>query len=539
MVAALCGFPARPRLRPHAGPAPRRRYERRRPEKTPLHKIISENLASWLEWRDVAERPVPGYVEEELRGYLECGILCFGFGRALCTGCGQGFVIAFSCKGRGVCPSCNGRHMAQTAAHLVDHVIPPVPVRQWVISVPKRLRGFLADRPAAVAALTRIFIEEIERLLGAAAGVTSDASGPAAARPRLGAVSFLHRFGSALNHHMHLHVCATEGVFVPAADGAGCDASPAFLPARPINQADLAALTERVRRRVIHWFRLTRLLDTAAAADMLTWENSGFSVDASVRITLIDRDVPSYFRSLEHLLRSCARPPFALERLSVSRGADGQIARIRYVLPRHKAANWVGPSRSRKSTRPGANGVVELSPFEFLDRLADLVPPPRKHRHRYHGVFAPNHKLRRAVTALALGNVGKRGDAAAGGYAVGGHTAGEHATGGCCDANHANQKPRSHDTSRIAWAKLMARVGEEFPLACPTCGGDIRLIAFITDPGPIRKILTHLGEPLEPPPLSPARGPPIDWGELVQVHDDRAIFQGRIDELPVIDIHSL
>ena len=539
MVAALSGFPARPRLRPHAGPAPRRRYERRRPEKTPLHKIISENLASWLEWRDVAERPVPGYVEEELRGYLECGILCFGFGRALCTGCGQGFVIAFSCKGRGVCPSCNGRHMAQTAAHLVDHVIPPVPVRQWVISVPKRLRGFLADRPAAVAALTRIFIEEIERLLGAAAGVTSDASGPAAARPRLGAVSFLHRFGSALNHHMHLHVCATEGVFVPAADGAGCDASPAFLPARPINQADLAALTERVRRRVIHWFRLTRLLDTAAAADMLTWENSGFSVDASVRITLIDRDVPSYFRSLEHLLRYCARPPFALERLSVSRGADGQIARIRYVLPRHKAANWVGPSRSRKSTRPGANGVVELSPFEFLDRLADLVPPPRKHRHRYHGVFAPNHKLRRAVTALALGNVGKRGDAAAGGYAVGGHTAGEHATGGCCDANHANQKPRSHDTSRIAWAKLMARVGEEFPLACPTCGGDIRLIAFITDPGPIRKILTHLGEPLEPPPLSPARGPPIDWGELVQVHDDRAIFQGRIDELPVIDIHSL
>ena len=85
----------------------------------------------------------------------------------------------------------------------------------------------------------------------------------------------------------------------------------------------------------------------------------------------------------------------------------------------------------------------------------------------------------------------------------------------------------------------MARVGEEFPLECPGCGGDIRLIAFITEPGPIRKVLTHLGEPLEPPPVSPARGPPTDWGELVQVHDDRAIFQGRIDELPVIDIHSL
>jgi hypothetical protein len=275
----------------------------------------------------------------------------------------------------------------------------------------------------------------------------------------------LHRFGSALNHHVHLHVCATDGVFVPTVG-----TPPAFLPARPTTRADLAALAEKVRRRVVRWFRLQRLIDADAASDMVARENSGFSVDASVRITLIDRDVPSYFQSLEHLLRYCARPPFALERLSVIRGPAGQIARIRYVLPRHKAANWVGPSRSRKSTRPGANGVVELSPFGFLDRLADLVPPPRKHRHRYHGVFAPNHKLRRAVTALAIGNVGKQREAVTGGHAAGGHAA-----KGCCDAR---QKPRSHDTSRIAWAKLMARVGEEFPLECPSCGGDIRLIAF-------------------------------------------------------------
>jgi len=256
---------------------------------------------------------VPGYVEEELRGYLECGLLCFGFARAVCMTCRTGFVVAFSCKGRGVCPSCNGRHMSQTAAHLVDHVIPPVPVRQWVISVPKRLRGMLADRPAAVAALTKIFLAEIERLLLSAAGRTPDADMPKAARPRLGGISFLHRFGSALNHHVHLHACVTDGVFVPAAADAGCDAPPAFLPARPITQADLAAPTERVRRRLIRW------------------------------------------------------------------------------------------------------------------------------------------------------------------AATGGHGSDGHATEGCCDANHAMQKPRSHDTSRIAWAKLMARVGEEFPLECPNCGGDIRL----------------------------------------------------------------
>ena len=159
--------------------------------------------------------------------------------------------------------------------------------------------------------------------------------------------------------------------------------------------------------------------------------------DASVRIALIDRDVPSYFHSLEHLLRYCARPPFALERLSVTPDTSGRAAKVRYVLPRHKAAAWVGPAQGRKSARPGTNGVVELAPFEFLDRLADLVPPPRKHRHRYHGVFAPNHPLRPAVTALAIGNVGKRREAASGGHASDGH-----GTGG---------------------------------------GGDIRLIAFITE----------------------------------------------------------
>ena len=50
----------------------------------------------------------------------------------------------------------------------------------------------------------------------------------------------------------------------------------------------------------------------------------------------------------------------------MTRGADGRISRIRYVMPRHKAANWVGPGRKRKSTQPGASGVIELSPFEFL-----------------------------------------------------------------------------------------------------------------------------------------------------------------------------
>jgi hypothetical protein len=191
----------------------------------------------------------------------------------------------------------------------------------------------------------------------------------------------------------------------------------------------------------------------------------------------------------------------------------------------------LGRGGSQKSTTPDAQGVVTLAPHELLDRLAALVPPPRKHRHRYHGVFAPNHTMRQLVTAMAIGNVGK---AAATGT---GEPQGDQGAGQ--SGREAEAASRSHDTSRIAWSKLLAKIAEELPMVCPACGGDIRLIAFITDPAPIRKILSHIGEPVEPPPVSPARGPPTEWSELIQVHDDRDGVQDSPDELPAIDIHAL
>jgi hypothetical protein len=235
-----------------------------------------------------------------------------------------------------------------------------------------------------------------------------------------------------------------------------------------------ATVTQRVRLQPARWFRRKSFLSREAAADMLTWQHSGFSVDASVRISLADRDVPGYFRSLEHLLRYCARPAFARGRLSVVPGTGNRPERVRSTLPRHKRGNWIGPGRSRKSTRPGASGVIELTPFEFLDRLAVLIPPPRRHRHRYHGVFAPNHPLRQAVTAVAIGNLGKQRDAKTGEHAGVSATAGSGCRG---SAGTVDGKSCHHDTPRIAWAKLLARVGEEFPLACPRCGGDIRPLA--------------------------------------------------------------
>lgn len=81
---------------------------------------------------------LPRFVEEEFRAYLRCGWLAAGFARFRCSACGADRLVAFSCKGRGFCPSCGARRMTALTAQLVDHVFPPVPVRQWVLSLPHR-----------------------------------------------------------------------------------------------------------------------------------------------------------------------------------------------------------------------------------------------------------------------------------------------------------------------------------------------------------------------------------------------------------------
>jgi hypothetical protein len=132
---------------------------------------------------------------------------------------------------------------------------------------------------------------------------------------------------------------------------------------------------------------------------------------------------------------------------------------------------------------------------------------------------------------MTKGDIGKRREAATGGHAAGGQP-----TEGCCDAN---QKPRSHDTSRIAWAKLMARVGEEFPLECPNCGGDIRLIALQPSRGRSeRSSPIWANRSNRRRSLPPAARPPTGASSC-KCTFDRDIFQGRIDELPAIGIHSL
>ena len=113
-------------------------YEPRDPSQTLLYQVVADHLETFLASldADLDARGLPAYVERECYDYLPCGVPAHGLLRLGCDPCHQALLRACSCKRRGFCPSCAGRRMAQTAAHLVECVIPWVPTRQWVVSVP-------------------------------------------------------------------------------------------------------------------------------------------------------------------------------------------------------------------------------------------------------------------------------------------------------------------------------------------------------------------------------------------------------------------
>jgi hypothetical protein len=242
------------------------RYRPRRPSQSVLYRAVQEHLETWLAQRRDSpddDGSVPKYIEREFRRYLDCGILAHGFARARCGECGHDFLIAFSCKGRGVCPSCNARRMVATAAHLTDHVFPRLPVRQWVLAVPKRLRYFLHHNADLQGAALRLFLRVVEQCLRA----RSPGAGTAA---RLGAVAFIHRFGSTLNPHLHFHCVVIDGVFDSAAAGGVI-----FHAATGLDANAIAAVQECVRRRLLRVFVRRGLLPEDAARAMAQWAHGG------------------------------------------------------------------------------------------------------------------------------------------------------------------------------------------------------------------------------------------------------------------------
>jgi hypothetical protein len=387
--------------------------------------------------------------------------------------------------------------MAETAAHLTDHVFPRLPVRQWVLSVPKRLRYFMQRDGAVLGMVLRIFLRVIAQTL--------QANSPGAQNPdktalHIGAVAFIYRFGSSLNEHVHLHVCAVDGVFEEAAGEGGAAAQAQarapgviFHPASGIACEVVAQVQANLRQCILRGFVGRGLLEGFEAKEMLAYRHSGFSVDTSVCIAAHDR------AGLERLLRYCARPPFAMERL---RKAGGEL--VYRCAKQHSE-----PGHDKRGTQVDE---ITLTPLELIDRIAALVPPPRTHRHRYFGVLAPHSPHRAAVTEMAQSAAAQPTQPAQVQAEPASTDAGEGALGAGnprpTQAEPAQPVPPKRPAHYL-WAVLMARIYEVFPLVCPICGGQMRIIAFITHSADIWHILEHIGVETEPPRITPARGPPL------------------------------
>jgi len=167
-------------------------------------------------------------------------ILALGFLRLRCGDCGHDKLVAFSCKRRGFCPSCGARRMAQTAAHLVDHVIPRVPVRQWVracqVRLPIPLRLLLAAQPKLVTPMLQVAHRAFTRFL-------LDQARLKAEQPDSGAVTLIQPSlwmkGSAANLNIHLHCLVLDGVFRCDTEG-----EPGFL--------EVPAPTDEALQAVLH-----------------------------------------------------------------------------------------------------------------------------------------------------------------------------------------------------------------------------------------------------------------------------------------------
>lgn len=167
-------------------------YERHRPETTLLYQLVEAHYPAFVAQLATRGTPLPEYVQREFTDYLRCGRLEHGFLRVRCESCYGEHLVAFSCKRRGFCPSCGARRMAESAALLVDEVLPAVPIRQWVLSFPFPLRFLFASRPKIMGEVLGIVYRVLATHMIHKAGFTH-------ATASTGAVTLIQRFGGALN----------------------------------------------------------------------------------------------------------------------------------------------------------------------------------------------------------------------------------------------------------------------------------------------------------------------------------------------------
>jgi hypothetical protein len=474
-------------------------YAPRDPSHTVLYTVIAEHLETFLAscHDDPDGSGLPAYVEREFYDYLRCGILAHGFLRLGCDTCHHELLVPFSCKRRGFCPSCAGRRMAQMAAHLVEQVIPWVPTRQWVVSVPIPLRYWMASSQDLTAKVHTI----IRTTIGQYYVNQAVQRGHERATVHPGSVTFIQRFGSALNLNLHFHVICLEGVYLDRTDQ---ERKPRFLQSEPPTDTDITEVIQKISRRVIRKLRRLGYLETGLEAPVATEYDPLRDAAPELARTMA--------ASVQHRIAYGERAGQPVRRIGSGFGSEGEAPRLtgprcasvhgfslhaNTAIPAHRrdqleqlirytARGAVSLERLEQDTpgdlvytftHPWSDGTtgIRLSPVELLEKLAALIPLPHVHLVRYGGCLAPHSHLRGAI----LPTPRQQG---------------------------MDEEDTPTGTPYWSWARLLRRVFGLELATCPLCQrGTLRLIAVITQGEVISKILHHLKLSADPPPIAPAR----------------------------------
>jgi hypothetical protein len=484
-------------------------YRPRSPQSSVLHQVVRENLLTFLEdgcQRSADGEGYPAYVAKEFAELLGCGDPSRGFARLKCQDCGFERLLPFSCKNRGVCPSCTTRRMSDEAAYLVDIVLPKARYRQWTITFPWPLRFLMARDHKVITEMLRIAMRILfawQRRQARRAGYRD---------AKTAAVAFVQRFGGALNLNVHLHVLLPDAVFV-VGDGDCLD----VVQLCPPRDNDIVCLVQRLAKRVGQWaqrrygtddtsdetlldgaivdaMRKLPLLhadddatDAGRADERLELSRrcaaiDGFSIHANTAVVASDR------LGLEKLCRYGMRPAFSHERLRLTKDGKVELA-LRKPWP-----------------SPDGISVLQLEPVQFLRRLTPLIPPPFAHLIRYFGLFAPNAKLRDLLPAAPVSPAAIRPEALLQNSGTAAASKPDNASPPSeKTADNSQLGPRPPRTV-LPWAELLRRVFAIDVTRCPICLGPMAVIAYLTDPPVLAKIIAHLKLPTSPP-LAPARSP--------------------------------
>lgn len=323
-------------------------YIARRPWDSPLYRLIyhyrDELEYRWSELFEEQYGFLRRVVLDAFDRYLNCGILRHGAARARCEKCNHSVLIAFSCKRRGVCPSCQAKRGVLFAEHLNEEVLLQQPHRHLVFSIPKRLRiYFRYDR-------------SLFRLLYLAAWETwSEHVRETHPNGNSGAVMALHTAGDLLNWHPHIHSIVLNGAVLD--DGH-------FLE---IQNVDSAKLEQRFSEKVFGALLGEELLSEDSVQSMKSWNHSGFGVHVGDPVQPNDENTRLF------LARYLRKAPVAESRLSIDEsGLDPTLV---YHAP--------GEDDDK---------VVTFSPLQFLAELSLHIPDTFEQTTRYYGAYSSSHR---------------------------------------------------------------------------------------------------------------------------------------------------